>query len=761
MRKIIIALLLIVTTTIFAETYTVKQDGTGDFTTIQAAIDYAVNDDEIIVYEGTYNEQVNFLGKNITVASRFYLEPNSPQYIDNTIIQYQTTAPQAVVSLHNGETNARLIGFTIKDGYRGVCLQGSNIAIIQNCIIKENTLGIYIQPLNSQNSPSPIIDSNTIISNDITGIYCTDRTYPDIINNMIEDNVVGVNAFGVIFDGEIRSTYPTISGNQFISNYKAVQLEYAIVQDFFGNILYDNEYIFNIVGTSNNLQINNCTICDNYQLIMGYLINIPVTNSIIRNMHQFIPNNLQVNYSNIEGGYAGTGNIDADPLLEDPDNGDFSLKWSSTEKSPCINSGVQGFSDPDGSRVDMGAIYHPCDTKTYEFEGTDGEHDGWTWLSFDILDIYTTATTNKIEELWDPIKNSIHRGEQEQTWFEYLDPDWLHGDYEVISPEGFKVKMESEADQIDVSGFRCKDITTFDLLSQAPEGNWIGYFIEKKQHVYDAFDGYLDNIYTIKHQDWSISSDSGVGGWPDVPYTLAPGDMVVVWCEQDIPQFSWMDIEETEGYEVPKSQSFSYTEEADYIPIYFDLDPEDMPDEIGVFQDGECKGATVVVDTLADICAYVTDSQGGSLEFEFDYGRGTAQNYQEYSVIDPETGLRELSSINLRNKQLYYRVSFKDSPENQQNNLPVTLTASTHPNPFNPSTTIAYSIPDDDLVNLTIHNIKGQKVKTLVNGNQQAGSYSTVWNGNDDNGRKVSSGIYLYKLSAGKDTLIKKMMLIK
>jgi flagellar hook assembly protein FlgD len=64
-------------------------------------------------------------------------------------------------------------------------------------------------------------------------------------------------------------------------------------------------------------------------------------------------------------------------------------------------------------------------------------------------------------------------------------------------------------------------------------------------------------------------------------------------------------------------------------------------------------------------------------------------------------------------------------------------------------------------VNIDIFNIRGQKVKTLVNEHQDAGNHYAVWNGEDDNGSSVGSGIFFYKMRAGKFTSTKKMILMK
>jgi len=85
-----------------------------------------------------------------------------------------------------------------------------------------------------------------------------------------------------------------------------------------------------------------------------------------------------------------------------------------------------------------------------------------------------------------------------------------------------------------------------------------------------------------------------------------------------------------------------------------------------------------------------------------------------------------------------------------------------YPNPFNPQTTINFTLKDNiHSLNLSIYNIKGQLVKTLYRGALQKGQYNLVWDGTNDSGKQVSSGIYFYKLSNGKETQQKKMVLMK
>jgi hypothetical protein len=84
-----------------------------------------------------------------------------------------------------------------------------------------------------------------------------------------------------------------------------------------------------------------------------------------------------------------------------------------------------------------------------------------------------------------------------------------------------------------------------------------------------------------------------------------------------------------------------------------------------------------------------------------------------------------------------------------------------YPNPFNPTTIIKYSLPKEVDVTLKLFNMRGQEVITLVSKKQLAGNYAVEWNGRDNNGIAVSTGIYFYRIQAGKFTKTNKMLLVK
>ena len=85
------------------------------------------------------------------------------------------------------------------------------------------------------------------------------------------------------------------------------------------------------------------------------------------------------------------------------------------------------------------------------------------------------------------------------------------------------------------------------------------------------------------------------------------------------------------------------------------------------------------------------------------------------------------------------------------------------PNPFNPSTTISYTVPENTVVqvSLEVFNMRGMLVRKLVDAERTPGVYSVIWDGTDQKGARVSSGVYFYRLRAGDFIKMRKMVLIK
>ena len=84
-----------------------------------------------------------------------------------------------------------------------------------------------------------------------------------------------------------------------------------------------------------------------------------------------------------------------------------------------------------------------------------------------------------------------------------------------------------------------------------------------------------------------------------------------------------------------------------------------------------------------------------------------------------------------------------------------------YPNPFNPVTTLRYDLPENAMINITIYDMLGRRVKTLMDQPQDAGYRSVIWDATNDYGKPVSAGIYLYQIQAGEYISTKKMVLLK
>ncbi len=141
---------------------------------------------------------------------------------------------------------------------------------------------------------------------------------------------------------------------------------------------------------------------------------------------------------------------------------------------------------------------------------------------------------------------------------------------------------------------------------------------------------------------------------------------------------------------------------------------------------------------------------------------GTNENLRVIDILD-ELG-DQYSWSAYRNNS--YRDGFYDTSQSylekdkdvQPNDI---MLENNYPNPFNPSTVINFTLPEEMYISINIYNINGRCIKTIMNGNNKAGCSSVEWDGLDKNGNKVSSGIYFYELKASDLVYSKKMILLK
>ena len=341
------------------------EDGSPEhpFNTIQEGIDSAFRDDTVIVVDGTYkgvgNKNLDFKGKAITVESE-----NGAEYC---IIDCEDNGRG--FDFHSGEgENSVVSGFTIQHGY----------------VYKESGGGIHCI------SSSPTIARNIIRDCHIyghgTGIACQYGASPTITDNIITKNKaepsVGYTGGGIYCDG---SSSPVIMGNTVTGNSSAYGGGIRCIENsaptITRNLIAWNSASRNGGGIScdhSSPVIANNTITRN--LGWGGGIESWYSGPIVRNTILWnnsspeileVIGSVTVTYSDVQGGYSGVGNINADPLFVAPDSSDFHLQSS----SPCIDAGdTNSPKDPDGTRADMGAFYydqgvHPVPTTLEKVSG--------------------------------------------------------------------------------------------------------------------------------------------------------------------------------------------------------------------------------------------------------------------------------------------------------------------------------------------------------------------------------------------------------
>ncbi len=166
-----------------------------------------------------------------------------------------------------------------------------------------------------------------------------------------------------------------------------------------------------------------------------------------------------------------------------------------------------------------------------------------------------------------------------------------------------------------------------------------------------------------------------------------------------------------------------------------------------------------------DFYHIMTNNNGDSLielsekELAFHTGDYPSGKYRIFIEVFDEYGNSCIDSMDV---QFVPSVGIDD----QRQKTPVAFYVSqNYPNPFNPSTTISFDIPGTfntkEKVNVTVYDIRGRCVRTLIDSDFEPGSHKIHWNGRNDQGEAVSSGIYLYQLRAGGETLTRKMTVLK
>jgi len=399
-------------------------------------------------------------------------------------------------------------------------------------------------------------------------------------------------------------------------------------------------------------------------------------------------------------------------------------------------------------------------------------HPGWNWESFPRLKRVGNNPVDAVSVLEniEPFPTEI-QFLGENGYLEYsLEYSWVHHElYDIVSTSGYKLWTDNTVDSnLPTPGSRVAPDTPITLIASdySYQLNWIGYWLPQTQMSNVAFGDEWNNVWSIKAEDYyyhdgSMEYKNGTSTtYPWGPIPMEYGKAYLVRVHNTITDFQWnYSGDNISPPEKSKPRNFTYTDKPDYEAINI-VDIDEGIIEIGVFEDDICVGASVVDSGRAQILAYTdfANKDVGELTFQIVYGRGDKQKVNSYSVYDFITG-EYVERRLIAGRQEYSIVRLNTGGGVT---FPTEVSLSQNcPNPFGSNTTISYALPEESVVEISIYNIRGQRVKAFEKGKVSAGNHSITWNGKDDNSKRLGNGIYFYKLSTGKKKIIKKMLLMR
>jgi len=273
----------------------------------------------------------------------------------------------------------------------------------------------------------------------------------------------------------------------------------------------------------------------------------------------------------------------------------------------------------------------------------------------------------------------------------------------------------------------------------------------------NTFDLELDSAETVLQEEWN----DGLGNW------IVEGD----WAIMQAAGNSYIDDSPDEFYGVGQNYSITHGTSINLNGVSSDVM---LQFDQKVYVEDDYDFVKVQVSEHGNNWDTIAQFTGKRDKWSFEYSEENAAEEWNTELV---------SLADYMNDRIYLRFILEsddtiDDPgwkidnikiisstpaDNPGTEIPSVLTGlySNYPNPFNPTTNIKFGLKNDSHVNITIYNVRGQKVKTLINKQLESGIHQEVWNGTDNKGSSVSSGIYFYKFKADSQTETKRMILMK
>ncbi|MDD4309825.1 MAG: FlgD immunoglobulin-like domain containing protein, partial [Candidatus Cloacimonetes bacterium] len=303
--------------------------------------------------------------------------------------------------------------------------------------------------------------------------------------------------------------------------------------------------------------------------------------------------------------------------------------------------------------------------------------------------------------------------------------------------------------------------TSLQLAQQVPMNGTIKFWRKvSSESNYDFLKFYIDGT--------EMGSWSGTVAWSEVSYPVTAGARTFKWTySKDGSDTSGSDCAWLDDITFPASGQSNYpmlytgTEQI----LLANVQPNSTVSADFAIRN---LGSAAMQGMVSIPAGFSLSMNGTALPMDYTYQIPASStqifslSYTAGATVNSFTAQLLITSNDPNNASLEIPVVVQSGSSTEDPVTPViTALERNFPNPFNPETTIRYSVKESGMVKLSIYNLKGQLIRSLVNETKTSGNHRVIWNGVDDRGQSVASGIYFYRMDATNFSSTQKMMLMK